>query len=239
MTDQIQESTSESGAWHSRRTSLTSDLKIYFWVPGVGKRLSIHSLMLHSTSLSTHNSTWLQAESLTWTPFLRSGPAAPVTGISSSTQNACLHNCQIGHKCINSHLCFPFNDATCASSFFSGITKHSITSPLLVSIDVVWMTLSQGSFHKCEQYVQIKGCRPYKLSRGAARLLPMETVTIYAPTSAYFPYQKVWPMMRQKSSEVFTLVWSHVHSLSQHWMHTTCQTFIYMASIKSLSTWQM
>lgn len=107
MTDQIQEHTSESGAWHSRRTSLTSDLRIYFWVPGVGKSLSIYPLMLHSTSLSTHNSTWLQAESLTWTPFLRSGPAAPVTGISSSTQNACLHNCQIGQIYQLSPL-FPF-----------------------------------------------------------------------------------------------------------------------------------
>lgn len=55
MTDQIQESTFESGAWHSRRTSLTSDPRIYFWVPGVGKRLSIHPLVLQTLHKSEHS----------------------------------------------------------------------------------------------------------------------------------------------------------------------------------------
>lgn len=79
------------------------------------------------------------------------------------------------------------------------------------------MILRQGSFHKCEQYVQIKGYKLSELSRGTARLLPMETITIYVPTSAYFPYQKVRPMKRQKvqrssnSSEV-----TSIHLLSQH-----------------------
>lgn len=102
------ENPSQSGVWHSKRAGLTSDLRIYSGCE-IGRRLYTHSLMLPTLPQSKHSSLMTTAESK---PHLDSFPAlrvgGPVTGISSSTQNFCLHNCQIQHKQINPPL-FPFH----------------------------------------------------------------------------------------------------------------------------------